>query len=329
MIQKNISPFPYTQETSFEQVMTDAITPLWQNRDEGFLSGSNRTKIYYCMLSNPTHTKAIVVVNGRTECCWKYQELFYDLYQQGYDIYSMDHRDQGLSDRVTSTDDINHIDFFSHYVTDLHNVIAHFSLERYQQRHLLAHSMGATIATRYLQTYPSHRFDSIALSAPMFGITMPWYLKPFAIPITQLFTALSVQPRYARGQQGYVSKPFAGNLLSHSIIRYEWFRSLYEQQPKLKIGGASTRWVWQSLMACKQCLQLTRQLQIPFLILQAENDMIVDNRAQNKLFNKLCRTNKNAQLIVMPQANHELLFENDLIRNQVLDAILRHFNHST
>jgi lysophospholipase len=325
MIPKNISATPYTQESNFEQVMANAVVPFWQNRNDGFLFGLNKTKIYYSILSNPNHSKAIVIVNGRTECCAKYQELFYDLYQQGYDIYSIDHRGQGLSEKVTYHSDMNHIEFFNDYVADLHHAIEHFELNHYEERYLLAHSMGATIATRYMQTHTKHSFNAVALSAPMFGITMPWYLKPIAIPLTQLLTALSSKPRYAPSQQGYVSKPFANNPLSHSPVRYRWFRSLYEQQPNLQVGGASTRWVWQSLMACKQCLQLTRQLAMPILILQAENDIIVDNCAQDRLFNKLSKINKSAQLLKVKHANHELLFETDTIRNQVLDAILLHF----
>ncbi|MCV5871060.1 alpha/beta fold hydrolase, partial [Escherichia coli] len=78
------------------------IAALWQTRQEGFVKGTEKKKIYWCKLTNPEHKKAVLIVNGRIESSWKYQELFYDLYRQGYDVYSFDHRGQGLSDRLLS-----------------------------------------------------------------------------------------------------------------------------------------------------------------------------------------------------------------------------------
>ncbi|MCW1889529.1 alpha/beta hydrolase [Vibrio chagasii] len=40
--------------------------------------------------------------NGRIECCQKYQEIFYDFYQQGYIVYSFDHQGQGQSERMVA-----------------------------------------------------------------------------------------------------------------------------------------------------------------------------------------------------------------------------------
>lgn len=57
-------------------------------------------------------------------------------------------------------------------MTDLKALVEHFDLGHYQERFLLAHSMGGAIATRYIQTTPAHPFSALALSAPMFGVNM-------------------------------------------------------------------------------------------------------------------------------------------------------------
>lgn len=320
------NPYGLTQEHEFPERMTKDIAQFWSQREEGFYRSFDKTRIYWCQLTSPAHNKAIVLVNGRIESAWKYQELFFDLFQQGYDIYSFDHRGQGRSQRLIDNVQMGYVGEFNDYVCDLHELLKTFKLEQYEQCFLLGHSMGGAIATRYLQMYPQHPFSAVALTAPMFGVNIPWQLKVIAIPLTYLLTSLSPQPRYAPGHSDYLAKPFSDNPLSHSEIRYQWFRDLYDNDPELKLGGASTRWVWQGLMAAKQCIQLTRQVTIPTLLIQAEHDKIVDNKAQQRFINKLSKTNKNARLSVIPNGYHELLFEADEYRNPTLTQILEHFS---
>ncbi|MGR5178568.1 alpha/beta fold hydrolase [Vibrio parahaemolyticus] len=315
----------YTQEPQFEQAINAQIAQLWEHRQEGMQKAKDGTQLFWCKLTHPEHRKALVVVNGRIESAWKYQELFYDFFQQGYDIYSFDHRGQGLSTHLAPNPEMGHVDDFEDYLDDMQLLLNDFDLAHYEQRHLLAHSMGGNIATRYIQTRPNHNFDRIALSAPMYGVYVPWYLKPFAMFVAQVMTALYSSPTYAPGYQGYVAKPFDINPLSQSRVRYHWFRDLYERMPELKIGGPSTRWVWQGLMAAKQCIQQTRQVKIPLLVVQAGNDQIVCNHDQRKFINKLTRTNPDAQMVTIDGAKHEVLFEKDEYRNQALDAIRRFF----
>ncbi|KFA95070.1 alpha/beta fold hydrolase [Vibrio sp. ER1A] len=324
MSKLNATDVTYTQEPQFEQAINSQIAQLWENRQEGTLKAKDGTKLFWCKLTRPEHQKALVVVNGRIESAWKYQELFYDFFQQGYDIYSFDHRGQGLSTHLAPNPEMGHVHEFEDYLDDMQMILDTFELERYQQRHLLAHSMGGNIATRFIQTRPHHSFDKIALSAPMYGVSVPWYLKPIATIVAQIMTAIYPKPTFAPGYQGYVAKPFDINPLSQSEVRYHWFRDLYEKMPELKIGGPSTRWVWQGLMAAKQCIQQTRQVKIPLLLVQAGADQIVSNQDQSKFINKLSRTNHQAQMITVQGAKHEVLFEKDEYRNQAMDAI-RHF----
>ncbi len=320
-------PHNYTQETNFESRIHKQIAQLWQSRSEGFHKSFDKTKLYWCKITDPNHKKAIVVVNGRIESCWKYQELFYDLFRKGYDIYSFDHRGQGLSDRLIDNQQMGHVEEFQNYLTDMNELIELFNLGRYQQRFLLAHSMGGTVATRYIQTHPQHPFSAIALSAPMFGINIPWQLRPIAITLTQVMTATYSKPTYAPGYSDYYPKPFEDNPLTQCEVRYRWFRDLYEQKPELKLGGPSTRWVWQGLMAAKQCIQLTRQIKIPTLVIQGGLDKVVSNAAQVRFVTRLAKTNPNSQILIINDAKHELLFEKDEIRNQALDAILEHYSN--
>ncbi|NAW68941.1 alpha/beta fold hydrolase [Vibrio sp. V27_P1S3P104] len=317
----------YSQESYFPHLMQQHIAPWWEQAcHQAHYQTQDNINLYWCSMTSSQHTKAIVVVNGRLESVWKYQELFYDLFHQGYDIYSFDHRGQGLSDRLLDDREIGHVHSFDDYVSDLAALVSHFNLQRYTQRFLLAHSMGGAIATRYLQTYPTHPFNAVTLSAPMFGIHMPWQLRAVAEPLARMLTYRYRTPHYAPGYGPYYAKPFAINPLTHSAIRYQWFRALYEEKPELKLGGPSTRWVWQALKTTRRCRQYTRQLTIPLLLLQAECDTIVSNASQTRFITQLARTNPNARMQRIDGAKHELLFEQDHYRNQALEALLDHFN---
>ncbi|QIL85560.1 alpha/beta fold hydrolase [Vibrio sp. HDW18] len=321
--------YPYTQESTLQQALNLEIAQLWHTRTEGMYHSFDKKQIYWCSLQHPSHQKAIVLVNGRIESSAKYQELCYDLFRQGFDVYTYDHRGQGLSQRLTADRQIGYVEQFEDYVTDLQGLVELFQLGRYTQRLLFGHSMGGAVATRYIQTHPSHPFDAVALSAPMFGIAMPWYLRPFAFIFSQIMATITTQPSYAAGYGPYYAKPFANNLLTHSQIRYQSFRDLYQKYPELQLGGPSYHWVWQSLIACKQCLQLTRQINIPLLILQAGEEAIVSNQVQNRLFKKLLHTQPHARLCQIAGARHELLFEQDRYRKQALDHMLRFFADPT
>ncbi|WP_431769428.1 alpha/beta fold hydrolase [Vibrio sinus] len=317
----------YTQENNFTYLVNEAIGELWDEREEGFtISRIDNAKLYWCKLCSPEHSKAIVVVNGRIESCWKYQELFYELFQHGYDIYSFDHRGQGLSDRLVKDHEMGYVYDFNDYIEDMSQLLQSFGLDNYHKKYLLAHSMGSTISTRYLQTYTNHDFDAVGLIAPMYGIPFPLWLQPFAIPTAQIATAFSSKPSYAPGYSKYYAMPFVDNRLSQSELRYSWFRDLYESKPELKVGGPSVRWVWQGLMAAKQCLQMSRHIQAPVLIIQGGNDKIVSNRSQNKFFNKLKKTNFQCEMLCIDDARHEILFEQDRYRNQALNRLLDFFD---
>ncbi|KGY11016.1 lysophospholipase [Vibrio tubiashii] len=315
---------PYTQESNFEQAINNKIADFWASRVDGFQKSFDKTSLYWVKFTAPEHTKAILVVNGRIECCEKYQELFYDLFQQGYDVYSYDHRGQGLSQRLIEDQQMGYVEEFDDYVKDLDKLVDVFKLSQYDKCYLLGHSMGGNIVTRYLQNYQSP-FAAVSLSAPMYGVNVPAHLKPFATILGQLLTAIYPKPTFAPGQVAYFPKPYEGNFLSQSLVRYRWFRDLYEQKPQLKIGGASTRWVWQGLMSCKQCYLMTRHLKQPLLVMQAGEDQIVSNPAQFQFMKKLARTNTQCAFKIIQGAKHELLFEKDEYRNQALDATLAFF----
>ena len=315
----------FTQESHYLETMKNHVAPFWERRQHGFYQGEKETQLHWVSFTSPAHHKAIMIVNGRIESVYKYQELFYDLFCQGYDIYSFDHRGQGLSERLTENSDIGHIEDFTDYVLDLHSMTQYLiTPERYQDCYLLGHSMGGAIATQYVETYSS-LYSALTLSAPMHGIHIEPWLKPIAGTVSYYLSRWASQPTYALGQKPYHAKPFLNNTLTTCEIRYQWFRELYNLKPKLQIGGPSNHWVSQSLKGAKCCIDQAASCVIPTLLLQGENDCIVDNNAHIAFQKKAA----NCQLITIKDAKHELLFESDTCRNQALSEILTFFSQHT
>ena len=316
----------YTQEAHFEQVIDTEILDFWQTKEDGKFKTRDKKKLYWCRFTSPTHDKSLLIINGRVESCLKYRELFFELFKQGYNIYSYDHRGQGLSDRLVEDPQIGYVEWFNDYIHDLESVIEFFDLSKTANLSLLAHSMGGAVALRYLQTHHDVSVQSLVLSSPMLGFHLPWKIRPIAIPYSQIMASLSFSPNYVKGYGQYTDKPFKNNPLSQSESRYHWFRQLYQSHPELQVGGPSYRWVWQSLIAVKQCYQLTRQITLPVLILQAGDDTIVNNQAQLRFFHKLTKTNAQVTLDVIENARHELLFEKEHYRSQALSKALQFFD---
>lgn len=98
-----------------EQALNFEIAQVWHTRSEGTYRSFDKTHIYWCSLKHPEHQKAVVIVNGRIESAWKYQELCYDLFRQGFDVYTYDHRGQGRSERLTEDRQIGHVHEFQDY----------------------------------------------------------------------------------------------------------------------------------------------------------------------------------------------------------------------
>ncbi|SKA66087.1 alpha/beta fold hydrolase [Enterovibrio nigricans] len=318
-------PFLFSSEKTLTSTMVEQISPFWASRQQGQIVGHDGLRLNWCSFTKPEHTKAIVVVNGRIEATAKYQEVFFDLFRQGYDIYSYDHRGQGHSHRLVIGSDIGHVVNFEHYVDDLETFIDGVVVQKnHQQRMILAHSMGGAISVLYAARRPN-AIDAIALSAPMLGIQLSPLLQKVAKPLCKALSSCQHPAGFAPGQVPYWAKPFKHNVLTQSEARYQWFRELYEADETLKVGGPSAQWIWQSLHACEHMMQAATQIKMPVLLLQAARDQIVCNEAIFQFHRDRLAAGLPVQFDIIAESRHELLFEQDGIRNQALEKVLTFF----
>lgn len=319
--------FPPLQPQLTEQMLqSDAgvqrLEQCWQQFSRTELRGRDGVRfMLYSRTQLPQWRKAsaaLLIVPGRIEAAHKYVELAEDALCSGYQVFVLDHRGQGLAERHPRARQVGFVADFEHYVQDLSQAVAALRSQTDLPLLALAHSMGGAILYRYLQSNQPSFIDAAVCSSPMFGIPLgplPALVPPLAAVIWRLNRQLSERPWFVPGQGPYVDKPFAGNDLTCSEARYQWFRQLYRQQPDYQLGGVSWAWLAAALGACQQIRQQPAPQQ-PCLLLQAGDETVVDNQAQDRIVSQTGNP-----CVRIAGARHELFAAPDLQRHQVFAAI--------
>lgn len=309
------------------QDKAESVTRFWQTGEFSSFLGKEGVDIAFAQFIHQQPLACIVISPGRCEGYLKYQELSFELFQLGYNIFIIDHRGQGLSGRMAKNRQKGFVTDFDDYAQDLNTFIeAHVSkfCPSDSKPYLLAHSMGGAIAIRTIQLFPA-LVEKVLLSSPMVAIEtgyIPlWLARIIATSGVTLNQWLAKEPWYFFGQQDYKPKLFGENELMHSRERYAWFINLYEKHSELKLGGVTFNWLAQALEANSRIFNQIANIEQPITLLQAGADTIVNNGAQLEFIEQLNKHGKKAILYTINDARHELLFELDLYRNQALNFI--------
>ncbi len=320
---------PINECISSEQQLASSyqhvIVPFWQQHlKHGEFPGIDGISIAYAYAVHPQAIGSIVISSGRIEAFIKYKEVVYDLYQNGYSVFIHDHRGQGLSGRMCVNPHLGYVVSFDDYVADFKTFMEKVvKANSTHQPKLLCHSMGATIGALYCLTHPQD-FQQVVFSAPMFGIrpALPEWLVGVLLGANKLISGLcGNKDGYFFGQADYQNKPFVGNELTHSKLRYTLFRQEYEACPQAKLGGPTGQWLKAAAEAMDKVERSASEFPIPSLVMQAGADEVVDNKRQNRVSARFA-TGKS---MVIAGAKHELLMEQDQYRKVCLQATLNFF----
>jgi lysophospholipase len=326
----------YAQPLSIENELNSAesqkIEAHWARGNYLSFLGKNNVRIHYASFTQDSHKKRIILVPGRSEGYLKYKELSFDLFNQGYDLHIIDHRGQGISERITADPHKGFVNQFDDYSEDLNQFVTLTSQESDKKTFLLAHSMGGAISSRYLQQY-DHNIAAAVLASPMIAVSSggipTWLAHGIINGGSKLNNMFSDTPWYFLGQGKYASTPFEQNQLTHSEIRYQIFKDLYQQTPELQLGGVTFQWLAQAIQANKDIFTNIDKLTVPILVLQSGSDTIVDNQAQDDFCQVLHQVNQSScpdgKALKIEGAFHELFFEQDKYRQPAIEQVIKWF----
>lgn len=313
-----------SSEVALERSLND-INRFWHNNVIcDTFSGKDDLPISYAYAIPNNARSAVVLVNGRVETYLKYKEVIFDLFRNGFAIFTYDHRGQGLSGRMTEDPQQGYVKSFADYVSDFTLFLNCVVTGKWNDGlMLMAHSMGGAISTLYLLDNPNI-FNKAVFCSPMYGIqpALPkWFARILLNAAMRRSRRRKCVSDYFFGQKPYTVHPFAINPLTHSKVRYKHILSVYEQFPHARLGGVTTQWLVAAIAAMDEIERRASQLVTSSLIFSSGKDRIIDNRRQNRVASSF----QQSDCRIIQGAFHELLCESDEYRNQVLTASMDFF----
>jgi lysophospholipase len=312
------NPYGLTLEGDLEAAYKGEIAAFWGAHAERCdFTGVDSVPIAAVKIVRPGSDVGVVISNGRTESFIKYKELGFDLWKQGFSVYILDHRGQGLSGRMSPDEHMGHVEDFADYVSDVKAFVDTIvKPQRHTRLAMLAHSMGGAIASLYLEQHHDD-FDAAVLSSPMHEPNTGKISDDFACGALRALSWLGRTDRYAPGKGPYdETEGFsATDALTHSEIRWAKARDEYASQPKARLGGPSIGWVVQACEAGERARRDAGRITIPVLVIQAGADDVVTPEGQREFCARMNASRLGScQFEVIPDAYHELFIENDRFR---------------
>jgi len=323
------NPFKLSSELTLTHHFNPEIVNFWERHAQSQYFQGVDDKTIHTISITTGNDKAIVISQGRNESVLKYKEVAYDLHQQGYDIFLIDHRGQGFSERFGGDQYRGYVEAFQDYPEDLNQYVNALQLDkRYTQRYLLSHSMGGAISALYLEQF-QHPFQASVFFSPMLSIDfgpLPTFMaKIISYTSAKVCSWFTDKACYVPGGQDYRKGEFTDNHLTSSQARFYSSQVGFEAYPETQLGSATMQWVSTSINATEQAINHANRIKIPILILQAGSDSIVTSTGQNDFYNNLppCQFN---ELITIKGAEHEILLERDELRFTALTKTLQFLN---
>jgi lysophospholipase len=262
----------------------------------------------------------VVLLHGNCEFGEKYFEVIRGLVARGYDVWQMDWRGYGGSDRYLADREKAYSLGVDHDTRDLEQFVRTVVKPApHKPLILIAHSMGAHLAVRYLHDYPG-RFNAAVLSSPFLSLAREASqgLPEWAVhAIIWGSNTLGLGENWAIGNGAWVDKRAAR--LSHDSVRndvqLQWNRS----SAVLRVGGVTNGWVREYLRSIDVMNRpgYYSAIKLPVLLGSASDDALTRPDAQARA----CSQMPNCRLMPFDHAWHELFMESDPIRSPWMDAI--------
>ncbi len=244
----------------------------------------------------------------------KYFETMREFVDKGYNVWIMDWRGQGGSERYLQNEPHKaHSEGFDAQLRDLdHFVNKVVKTEKDKPFILSGHSMGAHLSLRYLKEH-SGVFDCAVINAPMLDINTGSIPKYIARMLAKHAGKIGGSEKYVVGNEGWFDKTFEENNTTSSPERFELIREIFRNNPKLQLGGPTYNWVNEAYksMDILSDESFLKSIDTPILMGTPTLDEIVEIDAQYRAAKLLPK----CEHFIIEGARHEIWMESDHLRD--------------
>ncbi len=267
----------------------------------------------------------VCLLQGYTEFIEKHFETVSDLLSQGYAVASLDWRGQGGSIRLTSNQKKGYIKSFQQYEDDLEAFVIQAVLPDCPPPYFaLGHSMGANILIK--AAMKRTWFDKVVLTAPLIDMANKKLPRGLIEFVTTFMIALGLGRVRIPGKvsAGFANCEFPDNPFTSDITRFERTKHIMEAAPDLVVRGATFGWLYAAFEAIASiaAIKTGTIFRAPVLIVASGRDRIVSTDATRNFAKRI----PNVSMVVLDSARHEVLLEQDCLREQFW-AAFRAFIH--
>jgi len=279
-----------------------------------------------CKTDLTSEKGTVVILPGFTEFAEVYFETARDFLAHGYNVYVMDWRGAGGSDRYPEKADRSNTLGLRHDENDLEQFLSMIVKQHAKKPiFLVAQSLGSHIALRYLHDN-QEVVAAAALSAPPLNCpatTAP----PWAVSFYSWLMCKNNRGDDYVDKQGdwkymapHVSKM---STHSHDPVRVRLEEAWCTIDPGLSSGGATWNWLWQFQQSCDllNSSGYAAGIKTPVLIGCALADRIADT----KLDANYAKQIDGSEVYSGDDARHELFLEDDQHRQPWMKAIYEFF----
>jgi lysophospholipase len=288
----------------------------WQAAD------SQRLRVMDWLQAEPSEAKgSLLFAGGRSDFIEKYLEAYGHWHAAGWNVTAFDWRGQGLSRGALAPENPENFDGL---VSDLGDFLADWRARPGQEGPYVAigHSMGGHLLLRTLVDRRPD-IDKAVLIAPMILVNsapVPDWLAP---GFAELMCQVGLRDRPMWKTPPALNRPGSHrqSLLTGCRERYEDELYWWEEHPEFRLGAPS--WGWMRAAFRSSATAFTREklatVDIPILLIATEQDRLVSSPAISRIASLLPK----AELLMFPDCAHEILREENAVRDQALERIDR------
>ena len=241
----------------------------------------------------------LVFIHGFADHANRYNHVVEALNKSAVNVFRLDLRGHGHSQGARGA-----LQDYRQYVTDVKAAADHWkSLTGDDAPWLImGHSMGGLVVARFIETHPRD-FKSAIFSSPFLGLRVP-------VPV------------WKRGLAMVVSR-VVPNLSMPSGIDPGWIShdrqvvEAYREDP-LVFTTATAGWFVATVKAQREVFEDIGKVAIPFSLMQAADDMLVDPETSKRFYHQAPVTDK--QMKIYDDCYHELLME--VGRDRIIGDVL-------